>query len=176
MSISGRFWRLTTEEWAKLDASWSCGSHPGDVADAEVTFLDYLFAEEWADAQHYLDIDDSWDLLDYLLQYSQDDPAGVLGLAIQGGTDLPFEDSKGYIRFLTPDEVQKVAHHLGHHSVARLRSHVKMDQLVRVEIYPGFDRWERGTVYEIIERYLPTLIAFYVAAARTGQYVVLARM
>lgn len=176
MSVTGRFWRLASEEWPRIESLSDSNLTAGQMDRSEEAFLDTLFDDRWLESGHYLDIEKSWHLLDYLLRHVRDVPEAVLGQAIQGGTDLPFRDCDGFIRFLTPDEVRVVADHLGRQSVARLQACCKMDELLRAEIYPGFDQWDSDAVRGLVEQYFPLLVTFYRAAARAGQYVVLGRM
>ena len=179
MSITADYWRLTAEEWARLEPYLEAEPNTDFWSEGEQTFCD-LIAEEWTESDRYLDLQKEWHIIHCLLTDRWEKPGEItpvpppLGNAIRGGTETPFEAHDGMVRYLMPIEVNEVADALSGISVDQLLSNVDIDVVRNANIYSYGTDAEISEVELCVREALPRLIDFFAAAARENNIVVLA--
>ncbi|MFG3345078.1 YfbM family protein [Streptomyces sp. NPDC048018] len=159
MSMIGEYARLTPSELdrAVRDPDWA-EEFVNELIEAE---LDEDFDVSRARCH---DIDKTWHALDFLLRRIAF-PADI----VHGEEELPRAEDWGYgpPRYLTAERVRVAAEALAvtpHHA---LTEGVGPADLAKADIYPHAI-WERGESLEYVTGHYQELAAFFQAAARAG--------
>jgi Domain of unknown function (DUF1877) len=143
---------LTPEDWARMQA------------DDPITVMEWFYSDEPA-----FSLDKCWDVMDFLIG----------GDAVMGGTESEIETNYGFIRYLMPTEVQKIADRLSTTSFSALGPKFDADAFNRAELYPlglggGWDDDAVAEEHEGFQKLYPALVAFFQQAARNGDVVLIA--
>jgi hypothetical protein len=134
---------------------------------------DVLFPDDGdAEPEHYVEVDKAWHGIHYLLCGDADPTDAPPSWAVLGGEE--FGDDMGYgpARFLTPDQVRRIAESLPDETAFASRYDPKA--MTQAEIYPDII-WERDgqESLEFLIAYFRPLLAFYRDAAARGDAVLL---
>jgi hypothetical protein len=162
MSMSGNYRRVTTRELETLIRS------PRMIED-------FLYPPDDSDAppDRHLDIDKSWDAINFLLTGGTEKGKPPLGNAVLGGLCLGDVDvGYGPARYLTSAEVRDVAQALLKISEADLLSRLDLQAMRQAGVYP--DMWDdKDEVMEYLHCHYPPLVKFFQAAAHAGDAMIL---
>ena len=179
MSVTGQYWRLSAEEWSRLEPYLEAEVGTDYWREGDQAFVDSLQIE-WVDTDRTLDLQKEWHILHCLLTDRWEKPGEImpapppLGNAVWGGTSTPFEAHDGMVRYLLPPEVREVADALSKISVDELLSKVDMDVVREAGVYS----WGPESVFEqvevVVREELTGLVGFFAEAARANNVVVLA--
>ncbi len=181
MSIEASYRRITPQEFKRLQADGKAvesffGTSLDDLDDPE-KLLARMQQQESSD--RYLGIGTDWHALHFLLTGDSELkphplPPPPLGNVVQGGTETEWPCTYGHVRSLTPDEVRAVADALARISVDDLRSRFSVASFNTAQIYPHGKRarWTAEEVESAFQVY-PRVVAFFQAAARDGDMVLL---
>jgi hypothetical protein len=182
MSIEASYRRITPQEFARLQGDTKAaesffGTSLEDLDDPE-KLLARMEQQESSD--RYLSIGKDWHALHFLLTGDGELkphplPPPPLGNVVQGGAETQSSCTYGHVRSLTPDEVRAVADALGQISLQELRSRFSVASFNTAQIYPHGRRarWTAEEAESVFETY-PRVVAFFQAAARDGDMVLLA--
>jgi len=154
MSMIGNYRRLTPAQLDELRADPS--AVPGFLYNAD------------ASPEQHLDIDKSWHAIHFLLTGSAWKGPTPLRNVVLGGTVLGEADvGYGPARYLTPQEVQKVAAALQDIPPEALVARYDARALISAEIYPQV--WEEEELDRAyILYYYRQLVDFFLKAAEAG--------
>jgi hypothetical protein len=134
------------------------------------TVIGFLFPDEDVEPPNSLDVDKAWQGLHFLLTGHPWEGDPPLALAVLGGTDLETEDDEITIRYLTPDQVRRVADALRVTPRSQLEVNFHPAALKAADIYPSLGT--RPEDQEYVLSYYDELVTFYNAAADRGDGVV----
>lgn len=135
---------------------------------------DYLFPDDGdSDPPHSIDIDKSWHGLHYLLTGQAEGGPEPWSWVVQGGHAFGPEVGYGPARFLTPEEVQRVAAALDRTPIQHLVERFNPQDMQAKEIYPDVI-WVRDAeeaLDYVLDGY-QQLQTFYRDAAERGDGVI----
>jgi hypothetical protein len=155
-------------DWSGLPAMWEPVERMLEPDDVGIDGPDFHAPDR------YLDVDKAWHGIHFLLTGEAGGGALPLRNAVLGGTKLGDVDvGYGPARFLTPDEVKKVAEALSNISEDDLRAGYDPSALEAAEIYPTI--WEREgdeALEYLMDNYVE-LVEFFQEAARCGDAMLL---
>ncbi len=140
---------FTPEEWEQMQA------------DDPINVGNWLCEDEPA-----FSLDKCWDVMNFLIG----------GDAVMGGTDSEIEATYGFVRYLTPAEVQKVAETLAGIPFSALSPKFNADAFNEAELYPMGQDWSDDEVaeeHEALQSRYPALVAFFQQAAQAGDVVLI---
>ena len=146
---------------------------PADQAKALVLDQQRLFSMLDRKRPDVLDLEKAWHAMHYLLTGSTEEPVGVLGQAILGGTETGEDAGYGPARVLSALQVKQIAAALAPLTSESLAGRYDPVTMERLRIYPSV--WSREGVDALhwVQGYFPALQAFYRKAAESGSAVVL---
>jgi hypothetical protein len=137
--------------------------------------FDRLVNERLEGRGEYLEIDNEWQAIHYLLtgkvEWDNTTVPPPLGDVVMGGTDTPYEATYNYVRYLTPPEVSEVAKALSGISPEELR---KRNANATEKTYKNAAPIEWDDEYwEFILGLYKQMRAFFAAASAAGEVVIL---
>jgi hypothetical protein len=141
---------FTPEEWEQMQA------------DDPVNVREWLGEDVPA-----FSLDKCWDVMNFLIG----------GDAVMGGTDSEIEATYDFVRYLMPEEVQKVADTLAAIPFSALSPKFDADAFNDAELYPMGQGWSDDEVaaeHEAFQSLYPALVEFFQQAAQTGDVVLIA--
>ena len=146
----------------------------GSLDDDEV-MLD--FRAELESSEQFCDLGKDWQAIHFLLtgECASSGKSKIpppMSHVVLGGTGTPFECTYGFVRFLTPQEVQAVADALNHITEDDLRQNLIPHNFNTANIYPAGNKWDRNELESLLSLY-GDLDEFYQKAADEGNYVLI---
>jgi hypothetical protein len=179
MGIEASYRRLNAAEWDQLQQLQESDSTL-DGFDRYEAYASIADSDELRSSDRYLTIDKDWHALHVLLTSEISNPSNIppfpppLGNVVMGGTETPIDATYGKVRFLKPDEVQKVAYALSQISVEDLRARFDPIAFTKAEVYPNPrpGGWDTEHLESLLWVY-PQLVGFFRDAAREGNVVLL---
>ncbi len=153
MGMIGEYARLSDQDFQR------CVREPDVVSD--------LVHEELGEERR-TDLDKAWHALSHLLAR-----AGMTVDVVLGGALLEEAGDWGYgpPRHLTAEQVAAAGAQLRELSWEQLTESVTLTELDRAEIYPHI--WDESDALDYVRPYYEALVAFFTAAARDGDTVLL---
>lgn len=127
--------------------------------------------EEQDDADGFVEIDQSWNGIFWLLTGQVESAEGVLGDAILGGEALEEEFGYGPPKLLSPERVVAVARALEGIDAETLRARFDAEAMRAAGVYPEGIWSEAGIFDEFIAPNHRDVQRFYTHAASTGSWV-----
>ena len=137
---------------------------------------DLLNNEATFDAKEWLDLDKSWDGIQYLLTGKGvadfQSPPTVLGRAIFSEQLLDPDQDLGYgpAHFLNPEQVKETAKALISQNPLEMIGKADPKEMERMAVYPGF--WTQEGTMEYLQDGLIALCAFYMTAAEQNEAII----
>lgn len=139
------------------------------------------FEESLSSKGLYLDIDNDWHAIHFLLtgDHATDLKSASLPPLrnlVVGGTETPFNATYGKVRYLVPKEVQDLVDVLNQISTDSLKERLDPNLFNEAGIYPfGRQRkWNTEKLNRIAEKTYPKLVDFLRAAAQERNAILLA--
>ena len=139
--------------------------------------LDSLIMDEANhNAEWLLDLDKTWDGIQYLLTgkgiSNFQSPPTIIGRAIFSDQLLDPEQDMGYgpAQYLTPDQVRETATALGTLELSALKESLDVVEMEKLMVYPGF--WSQAGTLDFLLDSFAALQAFYTKAASNHQAIV----
>jgi hypothetical protein len=175
MGVTASYRRVTPTEWEKFESLFNGINARRVRSRLQGAYLEFAYSEELTSSGRYLDLEKEWHTLHALLTGDFSGPSEIkpfpppLGNVVMGGTETPIDATYGKVRFLTTSEVREVADALSRITVDDLRSRFDPVAFTEADIYG----WDDDIELEILLDYYPRLVAFFGAAAREGDVVLL---
>jgi hypothetical protein len=136
---------------------------------------EYLYPNDGGDGPpYYVDVDKAWHGIHFMLTGKPEGGAEPLSLAVLGGEEVGDDMGYGPARFLTPEQVRRVAAALEKLSIDEFASRYAPKEMEAAKVYPEviWLRDEQEALNYVLEKY-QQMIAFYQDAAARGDGAIL---
>ncbi len=192
MGITVSYQRISLEKFAEIQDSPESAEEFFFASDSErIALLSRLvqaqfenddeLIQQLAQAHQAMNLDTTkisiekeWQAIHYLLTgevaFDRSQAELPLSSLVLGGTPTKFEAGYGYVRYLSPDEVKKLAQALHQVSRADLRS--RFDARGSMEIYAQEDEWDEKA-WEFLLSVLDSLISFLNEASVNNEVILI---